>query len=166
MHPKVRSLVKHHALQPHPEGGFFREHYRSPLRLSRRALPRQYPGPRHAVTSILYLLPAGTVSRWHRITSDEIWHYHLGGPLQLCEISPAGKPKCTLIGPDVRRHQTLQHVVPGQSWFAAKPATNTGFSLVGCVVAPGFEFEDFELAKAGMLVRKYPKLRKLIEQYQ
>jgi len=165
MTTELKRLVKMLSLEPHPEGGFFKETYRSPLRIPEEGLPEAFLGSRRSSTSILYLLPAGAKSRWHRIKSDEIWSFHLGGPIQVCEISTKGKPKCTMVGPATRRGQVLQHVVPAGSWFAAKPAAGTAYSLVGCVVAPGFEYEDFELAERGDLEKKYPKLKKLVAQY-
>lgn len=153
-------LVKALHLESHPEGGFFRETYRSAENLKRSGGDR-----RSVATSILYLLPAGARSRWHRIKSDEVWNYHLGGPLQLCEIAPSGRAHCTLIGPVPSRRQALQHVVPAGSWFAAKPSPGTRFTLVGCVVAPGFDFRDFELADPDQLVRTHPRLAPLIRRY-
>ncbi len=161
----IAALVRALKLRPHPEGGFYRETFRSRVVVPRAGLPGRFPGARPAATSILYLLPAGARSAWHRIRSDELWSFHLGGPLRLCEISPPGTPRCTLIGPQVDRRQVLQHVVPAGSWFAAKPAPGTPYTLVGCMVAPGFEFEDFEMARAGALERRYPKLRKLVRLY-
>ena len=143
----VRALVHALRLRPHPEGGFYRETWRARGRIPRRALPRAYAGPRRYATSILYLLPAGAVSRWHRVRSDELWCFHLGGPVAILERTRTGVRR-TVLGPAPGRGHRLQHVVRGGTWFSARPLPGAPFSLVGCVVAPGFEFADFDLAGA------------------
>ncbi len=141
--PLIRSL----RLKPHVEGGFFRETYRAPGRICR-------------ATSILFLLPAGSVSRLHRIKSDEIWFFHLGGPLVIVELDESlGRLRRTRLGPQY----CLQHTVKAGTWFGAYPEKATKFSLVGCVVAPGFDFKDFELAQRKTLCRAFPRYRRLIE---
>ncbi len=145
---EARALIERLGLQPHPEGGFYRETHRSPVLLPIAGLPAGYPGPRAMVTSILFLLPAGARSRWHRVRSEELW-LHQGGDgvrLGLREETPASaddRPESgILVGPE----GDLQAVVPAGWWQEARAeAGPRGWSLVGCVVAPGFEFEDFEL---------------------
>jgi predicted cupin superfamily sugar epimerase len=156
---RARALVRQLRLRPHPEGGFYRETYRAPLLIPRRALPRRYGGARAAATSILFLLPRGAVSRLHRIASDEAWHFHLGGPLLIVEIGPGGRPRRTLLGPDPARGHRLQHVVPAGTWFGARPAPGTAFTLVGCAVAPGFDFADFEMGDRAELLRRFSAAR-------
>ncbi len=127
-------------LAPHPEGGFFKETYRSP-----------------ASTAILYLLGEGDKSNLHRIKHDELWHWHRGGTLELTQISPEGKLETVRIGPD-----NPQHCVPAGWWFGGRPAKGAGYVLCGCTVAPPFRFEDFELGKRKDLIEKYPLHRELI----
>lgn len=156
---EIQRLVKRLRLAPHPEGGYFLETYRAPLVLPRRALPRAYGGARAAATSILFLLPKGSVSRLHRIVSDEVWHFHLGEPLLLVEIGPGGRPRRTILGPDPSAGHRLQHVVRGGTWFGARPAAGAAFALVGCTVAPGFDFADFEMGDRAVLLRRFPAAR-------
>ncbi|MEK7477512.1 MAG: cupin domain-containing protein [Candidatus Coatesbacteria bacterium] len=153
----VRSLVRSLALRPHPEGGFYREAWRSHGRIPRNALPRGYGGARRFATSILFLLPAGSVSRWHRVRSDETWYYHLGGPLELVELARGGGWRRTVLGPFPARGHLFQHTVRGGTWFAARPRRGAAFTLAGCAVAPGFEFADFELGDARRLAAARPR---------
>ncbi len=122
-------------LAPHPEGGFFRETYRSTLTVA----PPGWPAPRSLATSILYLLPAGTRSALHRVRGDELWLWQGGGAMALT-IEGARH----LVGPDRARGHVVQCVVPGGAWQTATPADDA-WSLVACVVAPGFDFADFEM---------------------
>jgi predicted cupin superfamily sugar epimerase len=127
-------------LKPHPEGGFYKETYRSP-----------------ASTAILYLLAEGEKSCFHRIKSDELWHWHGGGVLELTQISPDGNLETVRIGPEYP-----QHAVPAGRWFGARPAKGAGYVLCGCTVAPPFEFKDFELAKRNDLSEEFPLHREII----
>jgi hypothetical protein len=133
-------LAKSLSLAPHPEGGWYRETYRSA-----------------ASTAILYLLSEGERSNLHRIKSDELWHWHRGGVLELTQISPAGEAETVRIGPDYP-----QHAVPAGWWFGGRPEKGAGFVLCGCTVAPPFRFEDFELGKRLALVEQFPLHRELI----
>jgi predicted cupin superfamily sugar epimerase len=129
-------------LQPHPEGGWFRETWRSPVAFS----PAGYPGERSAATAIYYLLHPGERSRWHTVRSDELWLWHRGGPLTL-RLGGAGPEPGTaaavLIGADLGAGQQPQALVPGGVWQCAVPAGRDPV-LVSCVVAPGFDFADFQ----------------------
>ena len=133
-------LVASLGLAPHPEGGFFRETYRSAESFTPAAIGKL----RSVSTAILYLLAAGDKSKLHRIKSDELWHHHLGSGLRLTQLLPRGKIEEVVIGADVAAGHKLQHAVPAGAWFGAEPLGE--FSLVGCTVAPGFEFARFELA--------------------
>ncbi|MDO8757403.1 MAG: cupin domain-containing protein [Elusimicrobiota bacterium] len=146
-----QSLVDAYGLQPHPEGGFFRETYRSSEQMTTRG-----GASRPVSTGILFLLPAGDKSLLHRIKSDEQWHYHLGGALRLTQISPEGKVEDFILGPDVSKGQKLQHVVPARYWFGAEPVEGAEFCLVGCTVAPGFDFADFDLGARAALLSRFP----------
>jgi uncharacterized protein len=149
-------------LQPHPEGGFYRETYRSPDRLPAAALPHRYGGERCFCTAILFLLPQGEFSAWHRLCSDELWHFHDGAPLIVHSLDPAGRHTAARLGRRPDRQETPQLCVPAGCWFAAEPASEEPFSLVGCTVAPGFEFADFELADPDALRATFPQHAALI----
>lgn len=155
----AQDLIERLRLMPHPEGGFFRETYRAPLQLGAQALSPQFAGMRNASTAIYYLLAAGDRSRFHRIRSDEIWHFYQGDPLQVVEITEAGSISVTLLGNDIAAGQVSQHVVPAGRWFGACPAAGSRFSLVGCTVSPGFDFADFEMAERPALLSAYPQLQ-------
>jgi predicted cupin superfamily sugar epimerase len=130
-------------LQPHPEGGWFRETYRSRHTFT----PDGYPGERRAATAIYFLLHPGERSRWHVVRSDELWLWHSGGPLTLVfgGAGPEpGEPRPTTLGPDIAAGQRPQILVPGGTWQSAEPAGAEPV-LVSCVVAPGFDFADFTL---------------------
>lgn len=151
----ARRLVRLLRLQPHREGGFFRETYRCAERFPGRA----FPGGRSISTAILFLLPAGAVSRLHRIRSDEVWHFHAGGPLTVVELDPvSGRTRRTTLGTG-----RCQHVVRAGTWFGAELAPGTEYALVGCTVAPGFDYRDFELADREALLRAFPRRRAAIE---
>ena len=133
-------------LQPHPEGGWYRETYRSSVEFE----PDGYDGPRAAATAIYYLLQPGEMSRWHVVASDELWLWHRGGPLEISlggsEAQPLRRPHTVVLGGDVDAGQRPQVLVPGGVWQAARPASD-GAVLVTCVVAPGFDFADFRLTE-------------------
>ena len=129
-------------MQPHPEGGYYVETFRS------EEVVNTDRGIRAASTAILFLLGKGDKSHLHRIKSEEVWHFHAGGPLAIVELKPDTKSFSeTILGTDILRGEKLQHVVPANTWFGSYPKDeNSPYSLVGCTVAPGFEFDDFELA--------------------
>jgi uncharacterized protein len=138
------SLIDQLGLERHPEGGWFAETWRAPVEFT----PAGYPGPRAAATSITFLLQADERSRWHRVRSDELWLWQGLGPLRLRlgGTGPAPEPAGeVVVGPDPTAGHRLQALVPAGVWQAAEPLTDAG-ALVGCVVAPGFSYEDFELA--------------------
>jgi hypothetical protein len=162
--PKAASeLIDRLGLEPHPEGGFYRETYRAGLRLDATALAPAFSGGRDASTAIYYLLAAGDRSRLHRIRSDEVWHFYLGDPLLVAELDEAGTPQVTTLGSDIAAGQVPQHVVPAGRWFGACPAPGSAFSLVGCTVAPGFDFADFEMATRQSLLDCHPAASEWIE---
>ena len=135
------SLVEQLGLAPHPEGGFFRETWRVPSSVTTAA------GERSLATAILFLLEPGQSSRWHRVRSGELWLWQGGGPLVLSlggvDASPSPSRE-VVVGPDPSAGHALQHLVVPSEWQAARPAGTT-YSLVACVVSPGFDFDDFEL---------------------
>ena len=151
----AENWIKRLALEPHPEGGFYKENYRSELTLGASALPENYGGDRSACTSIYYLLEQGDFSAFHRIVSDEHWHFYDGDALEVFVISPEGALLVERLGR--AENEKLFTVVPGGCWFASRPAKDSAFSLVGCTVAPGFDFDDFEMGKRELLADKFPQ---------
>ena len=142
----VIELIDRLQLQPHPEGGFYRETWRSDLALPQSILPSGYTGDRVAGTAILFLLPTGHRSRWHRVRSAELWFHQSGDPLELAIAATLdeGVPSVIYLG----RDDCWQAVVPPNYWQQAQPvvgASRAGYVLVACVVVPGFDFADFEM---------------------
>ncbi|UZZ09696.1 cupin domain-containing protein [Ectopseudomonas mendocina] len=133
MHPRARQLIDSLGLQAHPEGGFYRRLFVSAQRDARG---------RAASSAILFLLPAGAVSRWHRVDADELWHFHEGDPLELLVAESPESLRRELLGP-VAAGQLPQRAVPAHAWQAAR--CTGSYSLVGCTVAPEFQFEGFRL---------------------
>lgn len=144
--PALRRVIRRYALRPHPEGGWYRETHRSRVALPLEGLPGGYPGDRAAVTSILYLLPAGRPSRRHRVRSEELWLHHAGDAVDLSMVAdePGAELRRTRLGPGPG--EWLQASVPPGWWQHAEVVRGKhGYALLGCVVAPGFEFEDLEV---------------------
>jgi len=157
MRPPASYWIEKLQLTPHVEGGAFGEVYRSELVLPRSCLPLFFQGNRAASTSIYFLLAAGQFSAFHRIASDEVWHFYFGDPLLVYEITHAGRMVEHLLGQAPEKGESFQTVVKAGSWFASVPAPGSEYSLVGCTVAPGFDFADFELAEREPLMRQYPE---------
>lgn len=158
----IEDLISIYHLQPHPEGGFFKETYRDVELIPQSALPQRFTGDRNFSTAIYFLIPEGKKSHLHRIKSDEVWHFYLGGPLTLIEISPQGKLHKMILGQDVKNGQKLQHIVPQGTWFGAYSNPGSAFFFVGCTVAPGFDFADFEMGKRADLLKRYPQAKEEI----
>lgn len=152
-------------LIPHPEGGYYRETYRAEEILSQTSLPDRYPSDRCHVTSIYFLLESKEFSTFHRLRTTELWHYHTGTCLELHIISPEGVLTTQRIGSDIANGELLQTVIPARSWFAIKVVAPDSFALIGCTVAPGFEFADFELAKREDLITSFPQHEQLITEF-
>lgn len=150
-------------LRPHPEGGYFAETYRSAESVPRAALPERYDGDRPFSTAIHFLLSADQVSMFHRLRSDEIWHFHAGSAAVVHVIEPDGTLVQHRLGPEPGNGDRFQVVVPAGRWFGATVDDPESFVLVGCTVAPGFSYDDFELGDRSTLVAAYPRHRALIE---
>jgi len=142
---------------PHPEGGFYKEVFRSSIEILRKSTGDL----KQACTSIYYLLQGKDYSAFHRLASDEIWYYHKGEPLHIYELTKNG----LLITHELSDHDTghLSIVIESGSWFAAAIPTGKEYSLVSCAVAPGFDFMEFEMAKKDELIRLFPDHRSIIE---
>lgn len=152
MEQRIREL----RLAPHPEGGWFRETFRSPECYPVSSLPARFAGEHALFTSILYLLAAGQRSHFHRLRSDEVWFHHSGGDVLVHLLGPDGE-RMLVVGDG-----TPQVVVPHGTWFAAEPAPGADYALVGCLVSPGFEYDDFELASRDALLLEHPAQRELV----
>lgn len=157
--------IRRLGLEPHPEGGYFAESYRSADRLGAEALPERYAGSRCAATAIYFLLRGNEVSHFHRLRSDEIWHWYTGSSLTLFLLTEDGRLQTIDVGPDFDAGQTYQARVPHGSWFAARIHDPDRFALIGCTVSPGFDFADFELADREALLSRHPQHAVWIERF-
>ena len=144
-------------LQTHPEGGYFKEVYRSEGELSDSSLPNDYSGARNYSTSIYFLLTSESFSSFHKINQDETWHFYEGSTIELHTISPDGEHKKIKIGTHLEKGEVYQFTVPGNHWFAARIIQEDSYALVGCTVAPGFDFDDFKLGDQDKLVGLFPQ---------
>lgn len=143
MHPRAAELIDRLGLQPHPEGGFFRELFRS----ERLVTPADGRGARAAITTIYFLLTRETFSRWHRVSSDEVWHLYEGGPLELLEAELEARvlTRHSLAAVGEGDEAPVCTIAAGR-WQAARAVGD--YALVGCTVGPGFEYADFEMLAA------------------
>src|SRR5258708_38031727 len=162
MRPSPSYWINKLGLTPHVEGGAFGEVYRSELIIPRSSLPLFFQGSRSASTSIYFLLSQGQFSAFHRIASDELWHFYFGDPLLVYEITHNGRLVEHRLGADPEKGESFQTVVKAVSWIGCVPAPGSEYALVGCTVAPGFDFADFELADRTALARQYPEHAGLI----
>ncbi len=150
-------------LTPHVEGGAFSEVYRSDLLLPKEILQTAHKGNRNAATSIYFLLERGEISAFHRIASDELWHFYDGDPLTIFELRE-GKLITHRLGLDPETGALPQVLIPAGSWFGSRVEGEGAFTLCGCTVSPGFDFADFELADRQILLGEYPEYEELIQQ--
>lgn len=156
--PTAEELIRQLNLSPHPEGGYYRETYRSNGQISEESLPENMSGSRNYATCIYFLLTTDKASAFHRINQDEIWHFYQGSPIRLHQISPEGAYQQIIIGPDLAKGHHLQYVVPATYWFAAEVMEGAAdYALAGCTVAPGFDFKDFVLPKREELIAQFPQ---------
>ena len=147
--------IQHLHLQPHPEGGFYKETYRSGEAIPQNGLPPRFPGPRSFSTAIYFLLRSQDRSLFHRIKSDELWHWHAGSTLSIYVLDKQGLTVHRL-GKNPDKGESLQIAIPANCWFGAKVDEENSYTLTGCTVAPGFDFEDFELGDRKELLQQYP----------
>ena len=159
----INDLIAQYNLLPHPEGGYYKETYRSNLVLKQQSLPNAFDGDRSSSTAIYFLLEKGNFSAFHRIKSDECWHFYAGQTLLIYVIDKTGQLEIIKLGNNVLAGEVFQAVVPADCWFASEPAPHSDFCFVGCTVSPGFDFHDFELANADDLTKNYPEQQSLIE---
>jgi uncharacterized protein len=155
--------IDHLHLKKHPEGGYYREVYRSPLILDRTNLPGEFTINPPASTSIYYLLEKKDVSHLHRLKADEIWHAYEGESLFIFSIDPNGNAFQEKLGNLPERGDNMQVLVPAGRWYGAYLESGRGYALVGCTVAPGFTFADFELGERATLLNKFPSHSDMIK---
>ena len=162
MIPNAASWIRRLKLRRHPEGGYYRETYRAKDTVPAKALPRRFAGQRCFSTAIYFLLRGHDISRLHRLQSDELWHFYAGGALTIHIITPPGQHKLIKLGKNPKRGESFQVVIPSGGWFGAAVNNPRAYSLVGCTVAPGFDFADFEPGNCRQLLAQYPQHAKII----
>lgn len=146
-------FIQHLNLEQHVEGGYYRETYRSPLTANQRSLS----------TAIYFLLEGDQLSRFHRLTADEIWFFHYGSPLLVHQIDKTGRLFVQKLGMDFSAGESPQLLIPAGTIFASETADKNSFSLVSCMVSPGFEFDDFKLFTKEELKAIHPQHQEAIE---
>lgn len=160
----AQDIIKLLNLQPHPEGGFFKETYRSNEFIDSSALPKRYVGNRVVSTCIYYLLTPDSYSAMHRVKSDELFHFYLGDTVEMLQLLPQGTSKVIKLGSNLLDGEHLQVPVPQNTWQGCRLVSGGQFALMGATVAPGFEYQDFELATQAELVGLYPDHSELLKQ--
>jgi uncharacterized protein len=165
MNGKADYWIKKLGLISHPEGGYYRESYRSDEMIPVGGLPVRFAGGERVFSTAIYFLLSGRdFSAFHRLHSDEMWHFYTGAPLTIHSLDEKGGYSRWRLGCDGEKEAAFQVVIKAGSWFGASLEEIDSFALVGCTVAPGFDFRDFEMADRSELIRLYPEHRALIEQ--
>jgi len=159
----VQQLIQFYQLLPHPEGGYYKETYRSTEHIPSNSIPERFKGSRSFSTAIYFLLVENSFSAFHRIQSDECWHFYAGDSVDIHVLHANGDYELIKLGNNIEIGEQYQAIVPAGAWFASK--TNGNNSLVGCTVAPGFDFADFELANAAELTSQFPAQVSLIKSF-
>lgn len=158
---KSNLIIKKLRLTSHPEGGYYLETYRSKQKMEEDSLRKHYKGSRNVSTAIYYLLEGRQVSHFHKLKSDEIWHFYKGSSAALHCLNVSGYEKI-IVGNNLSKGEVPQYVINAGTWFAAEVKNKKSYSLIGCTVAPGFNFVDFKLANRSELLRKFSEHKKLI----
>jgi len=163
MSPSAEYWIEKLQLTQHVEGGSYRQVYKSGLMIPQAQLPATYHGDRHASTAIYFLLDKNQFSALHRIASDEVWHFYYGDTLVVYEINTSGVLIEHFLGNNPGQGENFQCVIKAGSWFGAKVKNGGDYALVGCTVAPGFDFEDFELAEKDKILKEFPQHKDIIQ---
>ena len=154
-----KTLIDSLGLSTHPEGGYYKETYRAADTIN-----NLNGEPRNVSTAIYYMLEGNDRSHFHRIANDEMWFFHSGTALDIhCIVD--GQLKTIRLGSDVSKGEVFQTIIPAYTWFAAQIVDLNSYSLLSCVVAPGFDFKDFELANRNQLISEYPNLKAIITDF-
>ena len=159
----AKEIIEILYLKPHPEGGYFKENYRSKGVIKNNSLDFEADGERNYSTSIYFLLNENDFSAFHKIRQDEIWHFYAGSTLLLHTINPNGNYNLIRIGNNLKNGDFFQFVVPAGTWFASEVENKTSYSLCGCTVSPGFDFRDFEMPSAKILSKIFPQHQEIIK---
>lgn len=159
------NIIKKLDLSPHPEGGFFKEIYRSTIRIAPGHLPHGYKSERRLATSIYYMLVKYQYSKFHRIRSDELWYYHQGCGLKIHEVDKEGNKHIHFLGTNIEKGEKPQVLIPAGNVFAAELTNKDAFGLYGCMVSPGFDYADFELFEEDDLSNTYPQHKELFQKF-
>lgn len=158
-----QEIIERLQLQPHREGGYFRETYRSDILLSARNLPETFGGRRTLATSIIFFLPQGAFSIFHRLKQDEIWNFHAGSPISIHAIAPNGTYKYIELGDGIKDKGVPQVIIPAGTFFAAE--ATQGYGLLGCIAAPGFDYADLDMPASSQLIKLFPQHETLIKKF-
>lgn len=161
MNEKARYYIDKLELKKHPEGGYYREIYRSAEMFS--IDPPKKNLKRNVSTSIYFLLDGSQVSKFHRLKSDELWHFYDGSSIKIYVIDESGKLDEITLGRKTEDGEVFQTVIKKNNWFAAEVINKKSFALIGCTVSPGFDFSDFELADVEYLLKNFPEHKRLIQ---
>ena len=164
MHPKAEYYIRQLDLKRHPEGGYFKEIYRSHEFIEQNALPSRFSGRRSFSTSIFFLLEGKDISTFHKLKSDEQWHFYDGVPIKIYLLNKIRGLNEIVLGSNIEKDEQYTAIIKKGTWFAAELADKNSFALIGCTVAPGFEFDDFEIASRQKLIEEFPAYKKLITQ--
>ena len=162
MTTRAQQWIESLHLRRHPEGGWYREVYRADETIAQQALPNRFTGDRSFSTAIYYLLQSNDVSLFHRLRQDEVWHFFDGTGLTLHVIDKTGHYSAVCLGRDLDAGEQPMAIM-NAGWIFGATVDNQGYALTGCTVAPGFEFEDFDLLDRGVLLERYPRHRAIIE---
>jgi uncharacterized protein len=154
--------IQHLKLQPHPEGGAYARVYTAELIIPRSSLPENFSGDRNSCTHIYYLLQQNDFSAFHRIQSDELWHFYDGDTLCIYELDRDGELTEHVLGKNLEKGESPFLVIKAGNWFASKLKSGSTYALLGCTVSPGFDFADFEMADRNKLIKLYPQHKELI----
>ncbi|MBE0539575.1 MAG: cupin domain-containing protein [Ignavibacterium sp.] len=160
MNEKAKYYIQKLQLKKHPEGGYFREIYRAGEIISIDAPKKN--NKRNVSTSIYFLLEGSQISKFHKLKSDELWHFYDGTAVKIYILDQNGKLSETMIGREIKNGEMFQTAIEKNNWFAAEVIDKKSFSLIGCTVSPGFDFSDFELAKRENLFKNFPEHKDLI----
>ena len=165
MNKKAKEYIDKLQLKVHPEGGYFSEVYRSEELIKVNHLSERYNSSRSFSTSIYFMLEGNQFSSFHRLKSDELWHFYDGTALTIIVINEKGLLDKIRLGNDLNKRETFQTVIKKNSWFAAELIDKNSFALIGCTVSPGFDFDDFELGNRNDLVKEFPQYKKVIVKF-
>jgi len=162
MNEKIKYIIRKFKLKKHIEGGYYSEIYRSGEKIKKKHLPKRYNGDRTFSTSIYFLLLNNDVSVFHKLNSDEILHFYDGSPLLIYLIDHTGNMEIKKLGRNVFKDEVYQILVKANQWLAMKPIRRNYYSLIGCTVSPGFEYDDLIIGKKDELIKLYPQHKRII----